>query len=188
MSRAGGPDRSPAPDVTDASDTDVTDADVVDAEIVDDDLGDTSAATDDGGYPDITSDDPIDGDLIDGDLVEAVQVAEAIAAERDEYLDMARRVQADFENYKRRVDQQRPPARPRQRPGRHDASHASILAAGPGTGHRPRCAVRLHRRDDPGRRSTSGGTAMRRGTDARPPDPPLTSRRPVDGLTARGDT
>ncbi len=117
MSRAGGPDRSPAPDVTDASDTDVTDADVVDAEIVDDDLGDTSAATDDGGYPDITSDDPIDGDLIDGDLVEAVQVAEAIAAERDEYLDMARRVQADFENYKRRVEAQQVEQRQRAAEG-----------------------------------------------------------------------
>ena len=117
MSRAGGPDRSPAPDVTDASDTDVTDADVVDAEIVDDDLGDTSAAADDGGYPDITSDDPIDGDLIDGDLVEAVQVAEAIAAERDEYLDMARRVQADFENYKRRVEAQQVEQRQRAAEG-----------------------------------------------------------------------
>lgn len=73
--------------------------DVVDAEIVDDDLG--VAATDAGDYPDITVDDPIEGDL-----VEAVQVAEAIAAERDEYLDLARRVQADFENYKRRVDTQ----------------------------------------------------------------------------------
>ena len=36
-----------------------------------------------------------------------VEVAEKIAAERDEYLDLARRVQAEFENYKRRIEQQR---------------------------------------------------------------------------------
>ena len=97
MSGAGdAADRSQDPD------TDVTDAEVVDAEIVDDDLGPIAdGAADDGGYPDITADDPIDGDL-----VEAVQVAEAIAAERDEYLDLARRVQADFENYKRRIEAQ----------------------------------------------------------------------------------
>ena len=110
MSGAGGPDRSPDPDA------DVTDAEVVDAEIVDDDLGgaaaSTAGSTDDGGYPDITSDDPIDGDL-----VEAVQVAEAIAAERDEYLDMARRVQADFENYKRRVETQQVEQRQRAAEG-----------------------------------------------------------------------
>ena len=91
MSGAGDTaDRTPDPDA------DVTE-EVADAEIVEDDLG-TAA---DDGYPDITSDDPLDGDL-----VEAVQVAEAIAAERDEYLDLARRVQADFENYKRRVEAQ----------------------------------------------------------------------------------
>lgn len=60
-------------------------------------------------YPDVSA----DGDLseleglVEGDLVEAVEVAEAIARERDDYLDMARRVQADFENYKRRVETQR---------------------------------------------------------------------------------
>jgi len=31
----------------------------------------------------------------------------SVVAERDEYLDMARRVQAEFENYKRRIDAQR---------------------------------------------------------------------------------
>jgi molecular chaperone GrpE len=40
-------------------------------------------------------------------VVEAVEVAGRIAAERDEYLDLARRVQADFENYKRRVEIQK---------------------------------------------------------------------------------
>lgn len=53
-------------------------------------------------YPDITEE-----AVLEGDLVEMVEVAEQIAAERDEYLDLARRVQAEFENYKRRVEQQR---------------------------------------------------------------------------------
>jgi len=39
-------------------------------------------------------------------VVEAVELAGKLEAERDEYLKMAQRVQADFENYKRRVDQQ----------------------------------------------------------------------------------
>lgn len=42
-----------------------------------------------------------DGSPDDGALLEKV------TAERDEYLDLARRVQADFENYKRRVEAQR---------------------------------------------------------------------------------
>jgi molecular chaperone GrpE len=75
-------------------------------------------------YPDVTTDD--DGDLGFGGLdlgtsddddeaavIEAVEVAEAIARERDEYLDLARRVQAEFENYKRRVDAQRSEQRER---------------------------------------------------------------------------
>ena len=42
-------------------------------------------------------------------VAEAVEVAEAglASVERDEYLDLARRVQAEFENYKRRVETQR---------------------------------------------------------------------------------
>ncbi len=39
-------------------------------------------------------------------VLEAVELAGRLEAQRDEYLDLARRVQADFENYKRRVDQQ----------------------------------------------------------------------------------
>lgn len=73
----------------------VDDGDIVDAELVD-----GGADGSNGGYPDITVDD-------DSDLIEAVDVAETIARERDEYLDMARRVQAEFENYKRRVEAQR---------------------------------------------------------------------------------
>lgn len=71
----------------------------------DDETGADGDASSDGSgadYPDITED-----GVLEGELVEMVEVAEQIAAERDEYLDLARRVQADFENYKRRVEQQR---------------------------------------------------------------------------------
>jgi molecular chaperone GrpE len=63
----------------------------------------------DGAYPDITTEE----DELEDDLVEMVDIAEKIAKERDEYLDLARRVQAEFENYKRRVDQQRAEQRER---------------------------------------------------------------------------
>lgn len=71
------------------------------------DAGDVSPS--DPEYPDITTEE----DELEGDLVEMVDIAEKIAKERDEYLDLARRVQAEFENYKRRVDQQRAEQRER---------------------------------------------------------------------------
>ena len=40
-------------------------------------------------------------------LEDAIGSLEAVTSERDEYLAVAQRVQADFENYKRRVDSQR---------------------------------------------------------------------------------
>lgn len=40
-------------------------------------------------------------------VAEAVELAGRFEAERDEYLDLLRRVQAEFENYKRRVEAQR---------------------------------------------------------------------------------
>lgn len=46
-------------------------------------------------------------DTADGDEADERSEVEIIAAERDEYLDLARRVQADFENYKRRVEAQK---------------------------------------------------------------------------------
>jgi molecular chaperone GrpE len=73
--------------------TDGVEEDILDAEVVDADGDATSADA--------------EGTVLEGELVEMVEVAEQIAAERDEYLDLARRVQAEFENYKRRVDQQR---------------------------------------------------------------------------------
>ena len=81
----------------------IGDAPVDTAEGVEDEILDTPAeAGSDGEYPDITED-----QVLEGELVEMVEVAEQIAAERDEYLDLARRVQAEFENYKRRIDGQR---------------------------------------------------------------------------------
>ncbi len=40
-------------------------------------------------------------------LEDAVTNLERVTAERDDYLDMARRVQAEFENYRKRIDAQR---------------------------------------------------------------------------------
>lgn len=75
-------------------------------------------------YPDITEE-----AVLEGDLVEMVEVAEQIAAERDEYLDLARRVQAEFENYKRRVEQQR--VEQRERAAEHLVSELlPVLDAG----------------------------------------------------------
>jgi len=89
---------SPADPVGDAPDvtTEGVEGEILDAEVVPPGPGA------DQGYPDITEDDGLEGEL-----VEMVEVAEKIAAERDEYLDLARRVQAEFENYKRRIEQQR---------------------------------------------------------------------------------
>lgn len=61
-----------------------------------------AGAVADDQFPDITTD-----GAIDEDLVEMVEVGVRLQEERDEYLDMARRVQAEFENYKRRVEAQR---------------------------------------------------------------------------------
>ena len=75
-------------------------------------------------YPDVTEE-----AVLEGDLVEMVEVAEQIAAERDEYLDLARRVQAEFENYKRRVEQQR--VEQRERAAEHLVSELlPVLDAG----------------------------------------------------------
>ena len=103
-----------APDVT----TDGPDEDIVEAEVVD---RGTSSTED---YPDVTEDTELEGEL-----VEMVEVAEKIAAERDEYLDLARRVQAEFENYKRRVEQQR--VEQRERAAEHIVSELlPVLDAG----------------------------------------------------------
>ena len=74
------------------------------------DLGDISA--DLSEMEDLLKSLGIDAEIIDAEadadaaVLEAVELAGRLETERDEYLDLARRVQADFENYKRRVDQQ----------------------------------------------------------------------------------
>ncbi|MEZ5310474.1 MAG: nucleotide exchange factor GrpE [Microthrixaceae bacterium] len=81
------------------------DAEIIDVDgesVLDADIGSDAADAVDDDFPDIT----VEGD-IDTDLVEMVEVGVRLQAERDEYLDMARRVQAEFENYKRRVETQR---------------------------------------------------------------------------------
>jgi molecular chaperone GrpE len=46
------------------------------------------------------------GSDADSDVIEAVELARRFEAERDEYLDHLRRLQAEFENFKRRVEAQ----------------------------------------------------------------------------------
>ena len=86
-----------------------SDDEVVDAEIVD--PAADGADIDDAEIDELFSELVSGAEALDADaeaaVVEAVEVAARIATERDEYLDLARRVQADFENYKRRVDIQR---------------------------------------------------------------------------------
>jgi molecular chaperone GrpE len=76
-------------------DADVIDADVIDAEVVD-------------------GEDAVDGEVLDGEAIDGVDAGadapvDPVAranAERDEYLDALRRLQADFENYRKRVVKQ----------------------------------------------------------------------------------
>lgn len=70
--------------------------DVVDADLVVDDLDGEAPSVDMAGY----------GSAEEA-LTDAVVSLERVTAERDEYLDLARRVQAEFENYKRRIEGQR---------------------------------------------------------------------------------
>ena len=68
-------------------DADVLDADVLDADVLDADV--------------------LDADVLDADVAEAVELAQRLESERDEYLDLARRLQADFENFRKRTESQR---------------------------------------------------------------------------------
>ena len=82
------------------------DATVVDAEIVGDETpsADATAGSPVDAAPDSTADAP------DDDLAEAEAAIssdfQALARERDEYLEALRRLQADFENYKKRMMRQ----------------------------------------------------------------------------------
>ncbi len=82
------------------------DTEVVDAELVDDPGGTPEAE----GAP-ATAGTPFEGTgSEDGDVAEVIVVDEdpvaAARAERDEYLDALRRLQAEFENYRKRVSKQ----------------------------------------------------------------------------------
>ena len=58
---------------------------------------------------DVVDADVVDGDIVDGDEVidgEVVDPLAAATAQRDEYLDSLRRLQAEFENYRKRVAKQ----------------------------------------------------------------------------------
>ena len=92
-------------DVVDAEvvDPDVFEAEVVDAEVVDDPAGDSGvegdpAASEGGVGPEV--EDVAEVIVVDDDPVAAAR------AERDEYLDALRRLQAEFENYRKRVSKQ----------------------------------------------------------------------------------
>lgn len=77
------------------------------------------AALSDAGVPDGDSDSPFSTAESDDSteptnnpsseevLSDMVTSLEEVTAQRDEYLDLARRVQAEFENYRRRIDGQR---------------------------------------------------------------------------------
>jgi molecular chaperone GrpE len=88
------------PDVFDAE---VVDPDVVDADVFDDPAGDSGldgdpAASEGGVGPEV--EDVAEVIVVDDDPVAAAR------AERDEYLDALRRLQAEFENYRKRVSKQ----------------------------------------------------------------------------------
>jgi molecular chaperone GrpE len=83
------------------------DAEVVDAELLDD-PADASGAEGDplaSAGPPSGDSEPDDGDVAEVIVVDEDPVA-AARAERDEYLDALRRLQAEFENYRKRVSKQ----------------------------------------------------------------------------------
>ena len=92
------------------SDDDViVESEVVDAELLDDDLPDDELVAEprELDEADHLAEADIADDLTADDREQIVELFPKVVAERDEYLDLARRVQAEFENYKRRVDSQR---------------------------------------------------------------------------------
>lgn len=95
---------SPASENDSSSDAEVVDAELVDAEAADNKEGtDSPFSTDGGDEPAEPTNNPSSEEVL-SDMVTSL---EEVTAQRDEYLDLARRVQAEFENYRRRVDGQR---------------------------------------------------------------------------------
>lgn len=87
---------------TPAAPTEIDDSDIVGVAAAEVDMVDTDG-TDVAGE---SSDVPLYGSIEEA-LEDAVTSLEQVSAERDEYLELARRVQAEFENYRKRVDGQR---------------------------------------------------------------------------------
>jgi len=81
-----GPDEGPAPGAGDADDVVAAAEEVIDAELVDGD--------------------PADGEVVVDAESDVLDPLETATAQRDEYLDSLRRLQAEFENYKKRVAKQ----------------------------------------------------------------------------------
>ena len=88
MGDGAGADAAPAPAPHDVIDAELLNDQVVDAELLDDEL------------PDGPSDAALAAEATEVVEADPLEVAEA---ERDEYLDSLRRLQAEFENYKKRV-------------------------------------------------------------------------------------
>ena len=96
---AGGPDGSPGDDG--AADAEVIDGEVVEAEVIDAE--------------------PADAEVVDGEVVDGAEISvedlvvdlERVTVERDQFLDASRRLQAEFENYKKQVAKREAQARER---------------------------------------------------------------------------
>lgn len=103
---AGDEDGAASDDVNDDVDDvdDVDDDVVVDADDVEVDGADADSDADLGVDDLAAFEDDVD-DVQLGDVI--TEELQQVVAQRDEYLDVARRVQADFENYKKRQENQR---------------------------------------------------------------------------------
>jgi molecular chaperone GrpE len=81
---------------------------VVDARPGADPSVDAQAGPDEPPEPDADAVDDLEeaAEVVEADLAEATDELSELAGERDQYLDQLRRVQADFENYRKRVMKQ----------------------------------------------------------------------------------
>ena len=109
------PSGAPGPEAV----TETADDEVVEAELMDDEATGAESA----GDPDADVEGDADGEAAAGSAeaepVEAIEVEDLVAdlervsAERDQYLDASRRIQAEFENYKKQVSKREADARER---------------------------------------------------------------------------
>lgn len=104
MSQAGGsvPD-GPTPDPAGGSGGESESESTDPAEVADVDQIEQWLAS---GAPTSSTVEGAEDEVTDSDVVEAVELARRFEAERDEYLDHLKRLQAEFENFKRRVESQ----------------------------------------------------------------------------------